>query len=840
MKTTPFKTGLSALSLALLPLMVSSHANAAKAEIFDDSVIVVYKENVSKADKMRARSSVGARISDANRDEIDDRFSNLLNGRIAKLQLRGKSVKDAIEILKKNPAVKIAEPNFLYRKALVPNDPSYGDLWGLNNTGQAGGTNDVDIDAPEAWDITTGDSDVVIGVIDTGVDYDHEDLADNAWVNPGEIAGNGVDDDGNGYIDDVYGIDTANGDTDPMDDDSHGTHVAGTIGAVGGNGIGVVGVNHDVSIAACKFLGADGTGSTAGAIECIDYFTDLKENRGVNVKATNNSWGGGGYSEALETAIEVAGQAGILFVAAAGNSGSNNDNVDNYPSNYVTTTNSLLAVASHTRTDGDSGYSYGIETVDIAAPGTAILSTVPGNGYAAFSGTSMATPHVAGAAALVWSLNPELTPSEMKELLMSTGETSLWADGRTVSGNRLNVLNALEEADPTPGFKLGITPGSAEIEAGETYTFTIEVGSIAGYDEEVQLSLAEPSDIASLSASTAMPGDTVTLTVVTAEDTPWGPYSFTVNGVSGDIEKSKSANLYVYPQGLNEFPYAYSGDAVPTLPNEEDPDDVGVDLVINIPDDLTVFGMQASVDITHTYSGDIVLSLTSPQGTTTVLRQNQGGGTDDIVESYNSDAFNGEVATGDWTLNVLDTFDGDNGTVNTWSLVVTGIGEVGPTPPNSAFTYDATGLSVSFTNNSNDVNDDIVSYSWNFGDGSTSTEENPTHVYASTGAYDVTLTVTDSEGQTGVSTETVSVSDSNIVAEIDRAMLSRFGSLRVDLSYSGSMADTVMIYRNGELLEEVSNTGRYRDRSRGVQPGVFTYMVCDETSACSAPVTVNL
>jgi len=191
-------------------------------------------------------------------------------------------------------------------------------------------------------------------------------------------------------------------------------------------------------------------------------------------------------------------------------------------------------------------------------------------------------------------------------------------------------------------------------------------------------------------------------------------------------------------------------------------------------------------------------------------------------------------------LNVLDTFNGDNATVNTWSLVVTGIGEVGPTPPNSAFTYDASGLSVSFTNNSNDVNDDIVSYSWDFGDGSTSTEENPTHVYASTGAYDVTLTVTDSEGQTGVSTETVSVSDSTIVAEIDRAMLSRFGSLRVDLSYSGSMADTVMIYRNGELLEEVSNTGRYRDRSRGVQPGEYTYMVCDETSACSAPVSVNL
>lgn len=840
MKKLPLKTGLSALSVALLPLFAAGQANAAKAELYDSSVIVVYKENVSKNNKMRARASVGARISDANRDEVDDRFSHILNGRIAKLELRGKSVKEAIEILSKNPSIKSAEPNYLYRKALVTNDPSYGDLWGLNNTGQAGGTEDVDIDAPEAWDITTGDSDVVIGVIDTGVDYNHEDLADNAWVNPGEIAGNGIDDDGNGYIDDVYGIDPVNGDTDPMDDDSHGTHVAGTIGAVGDNGIGVVGVNHEVSIAACKFLGADGTGSTAGAIECIDYFTDLKTNRGINIKATNNSWGGGGYSEALETAIEEAGQAGILFVAAAGNSGSNNDNVDNYPSNYQTSTNSVFAVASINRNDGDSGYSFGVETVDLAAPGTAILSTVPGDGYAAFSGTSMATPHVAGAAALVWSLNPELTPSEMKTLLMETGETSLWADGRTASGNRLNVLNALEEADPTPGFKLSITPGSAEITAGESFSFDVEVGAIAGYDEEVQLTLSQSGDIGSLSGATAMPGDTVTLTVETTEETPWGAYSFTVNGVSGDIEKSKSANLYVYPMGLNDFPYAYSGEAIPTLPNEEDPDDIGVNLIINVPDDITVFGMQAGVNITHTYSGDLVLYLTSPQGTTTVLRQNQGGGTDDIVESYTTDAFNGEVATGDWTLNVVDTLSGDNGTVNTWDIVVTGIGEVGPTPPNADFAVDVSGLTATFTNNSSDVNDDITDYSWDFGDGATSTEENPTHVYSATGVYDVTLTVTDSQSNTGVSTQTVSVSDSNITVDVDRAILSRFGSLRVDLSYSGSQANTVTIYRNGELIDEVSNSGRYRDRSRDMSPGTYTYMVCDETSACSAPVTVNL
>ena len=834
------KAKLSAVTLALLPVLAARTAQASQAEYADDSIIVVYKENVSKVEKTRARMSVGARISDANRDEIDDHLKTVLNGRIAKLSLRGKSVKDAIEILSRNPAIKVVEPNYLYRAAVEPNDPDFGDLWGLNNTGQSGGTADVDIDAPEAWNITTGDSDIVIGVIDSGVDYEHEDLAANMWVNPGEIAGNGIDDDGNGYIDDIYGINPAYGTTDPMDDDGHGTHVAGTIGAVGDNGIGVVGVNHSVSIAGCKFLSSSGTGSTADAIACIDYFTDLKLNRGINVKATNNSWGGGGYSQSLEMAIEAAGDAGILFAAAAGNAGIDNDLNNSYPSNYETSTNSLIAVASINRNDGDSGYSYGDESVDLAAPGTAILSTLPGDNYGAYSGTSMATPHVTGAAALVWAINPDLSPSEMKELLMSTGEDSLWADGRTVSGKRLNVLNALEAADPTPGFRLDITPGSATITAGESYSYDIEVDSVAGYDEEVTLTLTDEAGIASLSSTTAFPGEVVTLNVETLEDTPWGSYTFTVDGSSGDAEdRSRSASLYVYPVGLNDFPYAYTGEAVPTLPNEEDPENVGVDVGINVPDELTIFGVEASVDISHTYSGDLVLTLTSPAGTSVVLRENQGGSTDDIVESYDLAAFNGEVATGDWTLNVLDIYNGDNGTINDWGLVITGIGEVGPTPPSAGFSFEAEGLAVSFTNESGDVNDDIVSYSWDFGDGTTSTEESPSHIYAATGAYEVTLVVTDSEGQTDTTTQTVSVSSSTIVAEVDRAMLSRFGALRVDLSYSGSFADTVMIYRNGELLEEVDNTGKYRDRSRGVTSSVFTYTVCDETTACSAPVTVS-
>ena len=830
------KTKLSALTLALLPVLSVSSAQAKNIELFDDSLIVVYKEDARKFDKMRARSSVGARITDANRDEIDDRFSSLMNGRIANLKLRGKSVKEAMEILRKNPAVAYVEPNYLWRTSLIPTDPSFGDLWGMHNTGQNGGVVDADIDAVEAWDITTGSDQIVIGVIDTGVDYNHEDLAANMWVNPGEIADNGIDDDANGYVDDIYGIDTVNADSDPMDDQSHGTHVAGTIGAVGNNGIGVVGVNHDVSIAACKFLSADGTGSTAGAIECVNYFTDLRNN-GVNVRATNNSWGGGPFSQALKDAITAAGDADVLFLAAAGNSGSDNDVSPHYPSNYDN--DNIVAVASIGRNDGDVGHSYGEVSVDLAAPGGAILSTVPGNGYATFSGTSMATPHVAGSAALVWSLNPALTAVEMKNLLMTTGDDNAYATGRTASGKRLNVFNALESADPSPGFLIGVSPQSQQIVAGESTSFAFEFNSVADFDDEITLSLDDPSGLGMLSTSSAFPGDAVTLDVNTMSDTPWGDYSMTVTAVSGAIEKSKTVSVNVLPQGLTLLPYDSTDTPIPTLPREDDPDGLGMNSVINVPDAVSVFGMSVSVNITHTYSGDLILTLISPEGTAAVLRSQTGGGTDDIIETYETDAFNGEIGTGDWTLNIIDSFNGDNGTLNNWGIVIEGIGEVGPRPPVAAFTYDDDALTVSFTNASTDANDDIVSYAWDFGDGNSSTDTNPMHTYAANGSYDVMLTTTDAEGLSDTAMQTVTVSSNVVVASIKRAMLTRFGSLRVDLEYSGTDSDTVSVYRNGTMVWSGENTGLDRDRERRATGTVFTYIVCDETDACSDPVTAS-
>ena len=252
---------------------------------------------------------------------------------------------DISKWLAANPHVRYFEPNQnLWTIDAVPNDSRLGDLWGMNNTGQTGGGNDSDIDAPEAWDLTTGSASVVVGIIDTGVDYNHPDLAANIWTNPGEIAANGVDDDGNGFVDDIHGYDFVNNDGDPIDDDEHGTHVAGTIGGVGNNGSGVVGVNWTSSIMGLKFLDAGGSGSTANAIRAVNYATLMRQQYGVNVRVTNNSWGGGGFSQALRDAINAGANAGILFVAAAGNDESNNDTTPSYPASYDIP--SILSVAA--------------------------------------------------------------------------------------------------------------------------------------------------------------------------------------------------------------------------------------------------------------------------------------------------------------------------------------------------------------------------------------------------------------------------------------------------------------------------------------------------------------
>ena len=360
--------------------------------------------------------------------------------------------------LLKDPNVEYVEPDYEVKLQVVPNDEKFSELWGMNNTGQTGGTVDADIDAPEAWDIFTGVSCVLVGVIDTGIDYTHPDLADNVWTNPAEIPGNGLDDDGNGYIDDVHGWDFHNRDGDPMDDHSHGTHCSGTIAGRGNNSIGVAGVCWKARLAGLKFISANGSGYNSNAVEAIEYAT------ANGIRITSNSWGGGGYSQSMKDAIDAAGAAGGLFIAAAGNDTNNNDAEPSYPASY--TCDNIIAVAAADHKDTLAWFSnWGKTSVDLAAPGVSILSTVINGGYAKYSGTSMATPHVAGVAALLRAYSPNTTVEQIKAAIMTGTDPIPALADITVTGGRLNACKALLNTPPPIPPWLSVSPGSGSVAA---------------------------------------------------------------------------------------------------------------------------------------------------------------------------------------------------------------------------------------------------------------------------------------------------------------------------------------------------------------------------------------
>ena len=360
---------------------------------------------------------------------------------------RKQSTEALMQAYAKRSDVEYVEPNYIYTTQVIPNDPRFAEMWGLNNIGQTGGTADADIDAPEARDKKTGSAAVTVAVIDTGVAYNHADLAANMWVNSREIAGNGIDDDRNGYVDDVRGWDFASNDNNPMDDQGHGTHVAGTVGAVGNNATGVTGVAWQTKIMPLKFLSATAGGNAQNAARAILYASAM------GAKISNNSWGGGAYSQTIENAIITANQRGMLFVVAAGNANANNDTSSSYPCNSGQP--NVLCVAATDHNDNRASFSnYGAVNVDLGAPGVSILSTVPtgtcglctASGYRFLSGTSMATPHVSGAAVLVLAQSPGLDALEIKNLLLQSVDKVASLAGRTVTGGRLNVNRALVAA----------------------------------------------------------------------------------------------------------------------------------------------------------------------------------------------------------------------------------------------------------------------------------------------------------------------------------------------------------------------------------------------------------
>lgn len=366
-------------------------------------------------------------------------------------------LREAILSARESADVVYAEPNYLYyalsaNEKNMPNPPSRGKagpdyspvpslpnppvvdpdlsrMYGLSKIG-----------AQQAWQVTSGSTKVLLANIDTGIDYNHEDLINNLWRNPAEIPADGVDNDGNGYIDDIVGWDFRDKDARPFDDNSHGSHTAGTIAATGGNGVGISGVAQQASIMGLRFLGgSEGSGSLEDAIKAIEYAT----NNGASIMS--NSWGGGGYSQAMFDAISRANDKGILFVAAAGNSGSDNDKKAQYPANYKLP--NVLTIAATDSADKLASFScFGATTVHMAAPGVKILSTVPGNKYNSLSGTSMATPHVSGAAVLLKAAYPNMRAKELKAVLMESVEKLPNLEGKVQTGGRLNISKAFAVA----------------------------------------------------------------------------------------------------------------------------------------------------------------------------------------------------------------------------------------------------------------------------------------------------------------------------------------------------------------------------------------------------------
>jgi len=395
----------------------------------EGEVLIRFKHDSTESVRRTVRSALGAtRVR-----RFDRSLEHLRLG-------GGRTTRDAIERLRRHPDVEFVEPNYLVSIDAVPDDQRFNELYGLLNTGQTGGTPDSDIDADLAWDLTTGTHEVIVGVIDSGVDYHHPDLAANIWTHPGEIPDNGIDDDGNGYVDDVHGWDFTNDDNDPFDDNGHGTHVAGTVGAVGDNGRGVTGVAWKVSIVPLKFIAADGFGTTADAVAAIEYATSI----GADI--TNNSWGGGAYSQAMAGAILDAAEAEVLFVAAAGNHGFSNDLLPHYPSSYESP--NVIAVTTLNHNDvRPLQANLGLRSVDLGAPGVNILSTYPGGVYNFLSGSSMAAPHVAGAAALIRTLAPHIGVIELKQLILDNVDPVVSLTGITVTGGRLNAYQSLSDRD---------------------------------------------------------------------------------------------------------------------------------------------------------------------------------------------------------------------------------------------------------------------------------------------------------------------------------------------------------------------------------------------------------
>jgi subtilisin family serine protease len=554
LRTLMIFMGLFVVALIVAPpssTWVTGRSNTQKIEVFQGRQVVANEVLV------RFRDSVTpASIAQVEQDEDIDSNKGVGGIGVRLLHSRSKDVTTLIGELSARSDVAYAEPNYIVHADQIPNDPNFSSLWGLRNTGQfingIPGTPGADISATSAWDISTGSRANVVAVVDTGIDYTHPDLSANVWSAPTSftvtIGGQTIN-----CAAGTHGFNAITNTCNPMDDHDHGTHVSGTIGALSNNGAGVAGVNWVASIMGAKFLDAGGFGTTANAINAIEFTIQAKQIFGANanVRVLSNSWGGGGFSQALLDEINKANSNNMLFVAAAGNFGSNNDFIPEYPANYNAP--NVVAVAATNNNDQLAFFSnYGRNTVHLGAPGADVLSTTRFNNYSFYSGTSMATPHVSGAAALVLSVCSLETASLKNNLLNNVDPISSLSD-RTITGGRLNVNKAIRACLP-----LLARPTSVETCRLTPATTTITVfGGAGNFQNDVDLTLLsinpQPPPGGEITASfspnpvpiPSPQGSDSTMTINTTASTPAGSYTLTVQGTDGTVTATSQITLVV-------------------------------------------------------------------------------------------------------------------------------------------------------------------------------------------------------------------------------------------------------------------------------------------------------
>src|SRR5262245_44010751 len=607
------------------------------------------------------------------------------------------SVSDALAAYGASQYVVSAEADHILHAEMTPNDPGFSQEWGLNNTGQTGGTPDADIDAPEAWNFATSLSTVIVAVLDTGVDYTHPDLAAAMWTNTAEANGQpGVDDDGDGFVDDIHGYDFVNNDGDPMDDHYHGTHVAGTIAAVANNGIGIAGVAPNAQIMALKFLDSSGNGTTANAIRALNYAVQM----GATI--SNNSYGGSTASDAdplFAEAIHNAAASGHIFVAGAGNSGTNNDVAGFYPANF--NLDNIVSVAATDDNDQLASFSnYGATTVDLAAPGVNIYSTSPGNSYRTLSGTSMATPHVTGVMALVRGEHPDWTYQQVIAQVLNTVDYVPSLDGKVATAGRLNAARAVGVPD-TNGPRVVFTDPSGGV-GGVISTMQVT------FDKAIDPTTFDQSDIISFTG----PGGPIAVagvSVVAGSHNRTFAISFPAQFAHGTYQLVLGPNI----TDTSGNPMNQDGDAV----NGETLDDryvatftIGDTFVFHsadtptnvvpltvssssivVGDDFDAADVNVQVNVAFPDVGVLDLSLVSPSGTVVDLAPAVGtaganyqitifddeastpigSGSAPFIGSYRPSsplsALDGQDVHGTWQLRVNNAWL-YSGTLNSWSL----------------------------------------------------------------------------------------------------------------------------------------------------------------------------